>query len=84
MGAENLANTAIRSPDRRTRSELLYRLSYAGPQNNSQTCRQAQMHQARSEAQIYVKGYPSEKLRAQGQQVPRGSQPCELNAERSA
>jgi hypothetical protein len=30
-GAENLAPTGIRSPDRRTRSQSLYRLSYAGP-----------------------------------------------------
>ena len=66
MGAGNLATTAIRSPDRRTRSELLYRLDYAGPQNNSQTRRQTQVHQARFEAQIYVMGYASEKLRAQG------------------
>jgi 23S rRNA A2030 N6-methylase RlmJ len=84
MGAEYLATTAIRSPDRRTRSEMLYRLGYAGPQNYSQTCRQTQMHQARFETQIYVMGYPSEKLRAQEQQVPRRSQACELNVERSA
>ena len=31
-GAENLALTGIRSPDRPARSELLYRLSYRGPQ----------------------------------------------------
>ena len=31
MGAENLAPTGIRSPDRRARSESLYRLSYPGP-----------------------------------------------------
>ena len=30
-GAENLALTGIRSPDRPARSELLYRLSYHGP-----------------------------------------------------
>ena len=30
-GAENLAPTGARSPDRPTRSELLYRLSYPGP-----------------------------------------------------
>jgi len=30
-GAENLAPTGIRSPDRRARSELLQRLSYPGP-----------------------------------------------------
>ena len=29
-GAENLATTGIRSPDRPTRSESLYRLSYPG------------------------------------------------------
>jgi hypothetical protein len=29
-GAENLAPTGIRSPDRLARSELLYRLSYPG------------------------------------------------------
>jgi len=32
MGADNLAHpTGIRSPDRPTRSESLYRLSYPGP-----------------------------------------------------
>jgi hypothetical protein len=31
--AENLASTGIRSPDRPTRSESLYRLSYRGPQD---------------------------------------------------
>jgi len=30
-GAENLAPTGIRSPDRSSRSESLYRLSYPGP-----------------------------------------------------
>jgi hypothetical protein len=30
-GAENLAPTEIRSPDRPARSESLYRLSYRGP-----------------------------------------------------
>jgi hypothetical protein len=30
-GAENLAPTAIRSPDRLARSESLYRLRYLGP-----------------------------------------------------
>jgi hypothetical protein len=30
-GAENLAPTGIRSPDRPARSESLYRLSYPGP-----------------------------------------------------
>jgi hypothetical protein len=32
-GAENLATTGIRSPDRSARSESLYRLSYRGPHN---------------------------------------------------
>jgi hypothetical protein len=32
IGAENLAPTGIRSPDRPTCSESLYRLSYPGPQ----------------------------------------------------
>jgi hypothetical protein len=31
-GPENLASTGIRSPDRRSRSQLLYRLSYPGSQ----------------------------------------------------
>ena len=31
MGAEYLAPTGIRSPDRPARSESLYRLSYRGP-----------------------------------------------------
>ena len=31
MGAENLAPTGIRSPDRPARSESLYRLSYPSP-----------------------------------------------------
>jgi hypothetical protein len=30
-GAENLAPTGIRSPDRLSRSQSLYRLSYPGP-----------------------------------------------------
>ena len=30
-GAENLAPTGIQSPDRQTRNESLYRLSYPGP-----------------------------------------------------
>jgi hypothetical protein len=30
-GAENLASTGIRSPDRSARSKSLYRLSYPGP-----------------------------------------------------
>jgi len=46
--------------------------------------RQIQMHQARFESQIYVMGYPSEKLPVLGRQFPRGSQPCELKAERGA
>ena len=33
QGAENLAHTRIRSPDRPARSEWLYRLSYPGPQS---------------------------------------------------
>jgi hypothetical protein len=33
MGAENLASTGIRSPDRPSRSQSLYRLSYPGPHN---------------------------------------------------
>jgi len=32
-GAENLATTAVRSPDRPARSESLYRLRYPGPWN---------------------------------------------------
>jgi hypothetical protein len=32
-GAENLAPTGVRSPDRPAHSELLYRLSYPGPRN---------------------------------------------------
>jgi hypothetical protein len=32
-GAENLAPTRIRSPDRLARSQLLYRLSYRSPVN---------------------------------------------------
>jgi hypothetical protein len=32
MGAENLAPTGIRFPDRPARGESLYRLSYPGPQ----------------------------------------------------
>ena len=31
IGAENLALTGIRSPDRPARSESLYRVSYRGP-----------------------------------------------------
>jgi hypothetical protein len=31
IGAENLTPTGIRSPDRPTRSQSLYRLSYTGP-----------------------------------------------------
>jgi hypothetical protein len=31
MGAENLAPTGIPSPDRPSRSQSLYRLSYRGP-----------------------------------------------------
>jgi hypothetical protein len=34
-GAENLAHTGTRSPDRPARSESLYRLSYPGPQCKS-------------------------------------------------
>jgi hypothetical protein len=34
-GAENLANTGIRSPDRAARCESLYRQSYPGPTNRS-------------------------------------------------
>jgi len=30
-GAENLASSGIRSPDRQSRSESQYRLSYPGP-----------------------------------------------------
>jgi hypothetical protein len=33
MGAENLAPTGIRSPDRPGRSESVYRLHYPGPQS---------------------------------------------------
>jgi len=36
-GAENLAPTGIRSPDRPARSESLYRLSYRGPRIQSVT-----------------------------------------------
>ena len=35
-GAENLASTGIRSPDRPARSESLYRLRYSGPQQQQQ------------------------------------------------
>jgi hypothetical protein len=38
-GAENLAPTGIRSPDRSARSESLYRLSYPGPQYGMLTFR---------------------------------------------
>jgi hypothetical protein len=34
-GAENLAHTGIRSPDRPARSNPLYRLSYPGPQTKA-------------------------------------------------
>ena len=34
-GAENLASTGIRSPDRTARSESLYRLSYPGRQKKN-------------------------------------------------
>ena len=34
-GAENLAPTGIRSPDRPARSDSLYRLSYRGPQQKN-------------------------------------------------
>jgi hypothetical protein len=38
-GAENLAPTGIRSPDRPARSQSLYRLSYPGPlYGNEATC----------------------------------------------
>ena len=37
MGAENLAHTGIRSPDRPARSESLYRLSYPGPYYDEST-----------------------------------------------
>jgi hypothetical protein len=33
-GAENLATTGIRTPDRPARSKSLYRLSYPGPHTN--------------------------------------------------
>jgi hypothetical protein len=36
-GAENLAPTGIRSPDRPARSESLYRLSYSGPHTHTHT-----------------------------------------------
>jgi hypothetical protein len=36
-GAENIASTGIRSPDRPARSESLYRLSYPGPPSISCT-----------------------------------------------
>jgi hypothetical protein len=36
-GAENLAPTGIRSPDRPARSESLYRLSYRGPRDRSKS-----------------------------------------------
>ena len=36
-GAENLASTGIRSPDRPARSESLYRLSYPGLQDTLAT-----------------------------------------------
>jgi hypothetical protein len=38
-GAENLAPTEILSPDRPVHSDSLYRLSYRGPQNNSDKTR---------------------------------------------
>jgi hypothetical protein len=37
-GAENRASTGIRSPDRRARSESLYRLRNPGPTNSRITC----------------------------------------------
>ena len=37
-GAENLAPTGIRSPDRPARSESLYRLSYRGPLSSMYLC----------------------------------------------
>ena len=38
VGAESLAPTGIRSPDRPARSESLYRLSYPGPQKMREMC----------------------------------------------
>ena len=36
-GAENLAPTGIRSPDRPARSESLYRMSYRSPRRNEKS-----------------------------------------------
>ena len=36
-GAENLAPTGVRSPDRPARSESLYRLSYRGPRKQKKS-----------------------------------------------
>ena len=38
-GAENLASTGIRFPDRPTCSQSLYRLSYPGPQKRILYCK---------------------------------------------
>ena len=43
-GAENLAPTGIRSPERPARSELLYRLSYPGQTRNNCCSKDATMH----------------------------------------
>ena len=46
-GAENLALTGIRSPDRPARSESLYRLSYPGPSlcnGYANKCRGSALH----------------------------------------
>jgi hypothetical protein len=38
-GAENLAYTGIRYPDRSARSESLYLLNYPGPRSQVSTCK---------------------------------------------
>jgi hypothetical protein len=43
-GAENLAPTGIRSPDRPDRSESLYRLSYRGPPQTISSYTAAEKH----------------------------------------
>ena len=54
-GAENLAPTGIRSPDRPVRSESLYRLSYPGPFEQNKGEKNVKLTDLRDNSIIYLR-----------------------------
>jgi hypothetical protein len=54
MGAENLVPNGTRSPDRESRSELLYQLRYPGPQTGRHTTNKNHKQEIEKKAYILI------------------------------